>query len=279
MSTNNKVEVFKKAIGHDGKEQELAIHIYLPKDWKPTDKRPAVLFWHGGGFTGGGPEQFFAQAEYFAGRGMVAASAAYRLNMGGPTGVKDGRSAVRWFKKHAGELGFDPAKLVVGGGSAGGHIAFAVATNVGLDDKADDLSIPLTVVALLGFNPGLGRHSDLTAKPSNPGSPARAFFECSEPIAKLRKGAPPAIMFYGTEDSLMEGGKAFCEKSIALGTLNELWTAEGMDHAFFNSAPWKQLTLQKADEFLVSLGLLGGKPTIEIPPGTTVKLEKALPAT
>jgi acetyl esterase/lipase len=205
---------------------------------------------------------------------MVAASAAYRLNMGAETGAEDGRSAVRWFKKRAGELGFDPGKLVVGGGSAGGYIACAVATDFGPDEKADDLSVPLTPAGIVGFNPAVGR--GLTTRRARPDGTTRPAVDLGGPFAKLRKGAPPAIMFYGTRDRLLEGGRAFCEKSISLGSRNELWTAEGEGHAFFNSAPWKQLTMQKADEFLVSLGLLEGKPTIEIPAGTTAKLEKAL---
>src|SRR6266496_2941886 len=58
---------------------ELKIHLYFPKDWKPADRRPAILFFFGGGFVGGTPAQFTTKAQYFASRGLVAASAEYRV--------------------------------------------------------------------------------------------------------------------------------------------------------------------------------------------------------
>jgi hypothetical protein len=72
---NNKtVTVFKTT-----PQGDLKMNLYFPKDWKSTDRRPAIVFFFGGGFVAGSPVQFTTKAEYLAGRGMVAASAEYRI--------------------------------------------------------------------------------------------------------------------------------------------------------------------------------------------------------
>src|SRR4051794_25900450 len=58
---------------------DLKLHFYLPADWKASDKRPVVVFFFGGGWKNGSYNQFTPQAEYFASRGLVAASADYRI--------------------------------------------------------------------------------------------------------------------------------------------------------------------------------------------------------
>src|SRR6266571_897291 len=71
---NKSVAVFKTT-----PEGELKINLYFPEGWKPGDRRAGIVFFFGGGFVGGTPTQFTSKAEYMAGRGMVAASAEYRV--------------------------------------------------------------------------------------------------------------------------------------------------------------------------------------------------------
>jgi len=58
---------------------ELAMYVHFPKDWTANDKRPAIVFFFGGGWRTGKVEQFVPQAEYLASRGMVTARADYRV--------------------------------------------------------------------------------------------------------------------------------------------------------------------------------------------------------
>jgi len=57
------------------------------------------------------------------------------------------------------------------------------------------------------------------------------------------------------------------KKATALGIRAEMWTAAEMPHGFFNKEPWIQVTAKQMDEFLISLGYLGGEPSIKLPEG------------
>jgi len=104
----------------------LNLHIFNPKVHQETDSRAAIVFFHGGGWSSGTPRQFYRQSKYLADRGMVAISAEYRLaqkhHSTPKESVKDGKSAMRWIRAHAKELGINPNMIAAGGGSAGGQI-------------------------------------------------------------------------------------------------------------------------------------------------------------
>ena len=106
---------------------ELKIDIFEPKQKDPAKQYPAIVFFFGGGWTGGSPSQFFNHCQYLATRGTIAMSADYRVQGRQKTTpaecVKDGKSAVRWVRANAVRLGIDPTRIAAGGGSAGGHVA------------------------------------------------------------------------------------------------------------------------------------------------------------
>src|SRR4051812_15743596 len=58
---------------------DLKIHLFFPPDWRAADRRPAIVFFFGGSCATGSPAQFASTAEYFATRGLVSASAEYRI--------------------------------------------------------------------------------------------------------------------------------------------------------------------------------------------------------
>lgn len=249
--------VYKRASRSD-----LAIHLHFPPDWRPEDHRPAIVFFFGGGWTTGNVRQFEEQAAHLARRGLVAARADYRVrlrhNVTPDKCVEDAKSAVRWLRQHAAELGIDPDKIVAAGGSAGGHIAACASLSKGLDEEGEDLAISSKPNALVLFNPVLSfvdlpRLMVLIASDE-------ALGETMSPILHLSKETPPTLLLYGTDDPLHAQGKAFLERANEVGVRCEMFTAEGMPHGFFNRPPWKDTTLQRVDEFLVSLGYLSPLP-------------------
>ena len=95
----------------------------------PESPVPGIVFFFGGGWISGTPEQFFPHCRYLSERGMVAASAEYRIRDSHGTDpaacVRDGKSALTWLFAHAEEFGIDADQLLAGGGSAGGQVAAA----------------------------------------------------------------------------------------------------------------------------------------------------------
>ena len=120
---------------------KLQLHIFEPAAGAKTN-RPAIVFFFGGGWTGGSPAQFEQHCRYLADRGMVAITADYRVgsrHQVKPTAcVADAKSAMRWVRKNAARLGIDPQRVAAGGGSAGGHLAAAVATLPDFDEPGED---------------------------------------------------------------------------------------------------------------------------------------------
>jgi len=253
--------VFKKT-----PQGELKMYVQFPKDWTSGDKRPAVVFFFGGAWRMGSAAQFIPQADYFAGRGLVTARADYRIRSKHRTTpdkcVEDAKSALRWVRKNAAALGIDPDRIVGSGGSAGGHIAACAALIDGFEGKEEDPAVSSRPNLLVLFNPVF----DLTAI-KIPDMDGKDVARAISPILFVKKSAPPAILFYGTQDKFLAQGEAFLAKSKPLGNRVELFAAKGQPHGFFNRPPWTQATLQKADEFLLSLGYLKGEPTVRVPAG------------
>lgn len=117
--------------------------------YEPTGRaRPsgALLWFHGGGTIFGGPEGDHELCSRFArDLGVLVVSARYRLapEHPFPAGFDDCFAALRWLCDHAAELGVDPTRVAVGGGSAGGGLAAAVA------QKAHDQRLPPAFQLLL----------------------------------------------------------------------------------------------------------------------------------
>ncbi len=250
---------------------ELKLHVFSPKgEVQAAVLRPCIVFFFGGGWKSGSFLQFVPHAEYLASRGMVAISADYRiLNVHHTTpdkAVEDAKSAIRWVRGHATDLGIDPGKVIAGGGSAGGHLAACTALVTAYDAEADDKKISAKPDALVLFNPALNI-ATLFKKGGGAGvSPLTAeVAEAITPNSFINKSTPPAILFFGTADKLKAGGDEYIQKARALGLRAEMWTAADMPHGFFNREPWLQVTVRKMDEFLASLGYLGGSPTIKLP--------------
>lgn len=245
-------------------DRELKLHVHYPPDWKPGDKRPAIVFFFGGGWRSGSVAAFEFQAEYLATRGMVAARADYRIkSKDGVTPdkcVEDARSAVRWMRKNAKLLGIDPKKLITSGGSAGGHLAACAMIPKSVEAKDDDLSISTVPQAMVLFNPVLSfEHEEMMTRFGVTKEMAAKI----SPVKYLTKKSPPALILFGTDDRLIAHGHAYWKEAESLGVRAEKYTAEGQGHGFFNRSPWRERTLIAADRFLASLGYLKGEPTVE----------------
>lgn len=239
---------------------KLTLHIFNPPKHDPDDKKPAIVFFFGGGWVSGSPRQFYPQCAHLASRGMVAISADYRTknkhNTSPVESTLDAKSAMRYVRAHAEELGIDPSRIAAGGGSAGAHLAAMAALNTDLNDPEDDLSVSCRPDVLVLFNPPLD------------GSPETFCYkrfgdawESLSPIHNVRPSPPPTIILQGTKDKLISVEEA--EKFTALmqeaGGTCILRLYEDQPHGFFNKLKYEE-TLEEADKFLTSLGYLPEQP-------------------
>lgn len=261
------VETYKEVNG-----TKLSVWIFHPDgNAAPGAKRPAIVFFFGGGWTGGSPAQFERQSRHLASRGMVAIVADYRVatrhQVKAANCVADAKSCVRWLRRNADRLGIDPARLAAGGGSAGGHLAAATATLPGLDEPGEDTSVSAVPDALVLFNPALVL-APLDGVESK-GFEARTTadrFGCEpreiSPIHHVRSGLPPTLILHGRADSTVPFGsaEAFTAAMKKAGNRCELVGYEGQPHGWFNSVGY-EATLAEADRFLVSLGYLPPAPS------------------
>jgi len=254
-----------------GKPRKM--EIFFPPNHEPAKtKVPGMILFHGGGWSGGSLDQFRTACAYFASRGLVCATAEYQMLGKGaaklPEGeskkrvcVTDAKSAIRWFKQNAGELGIDPARIITGGGSAGGHISALATMNPGLNDPADPKDIDTSVVAYLWFNPAFA--------PDDHKDPEIDI------LHHQQAALPPAIVFFGDQDEWKKGWDAAHAGWNKLGAKDlDLRIAQGQKHSFFNKDPWRTVTLIEADKFLAKHGLLTGAPTLQAP----ATGEKLIPA-
>lgn len=264
-----KAETYKK-VG----DVSLNLYVFAPEGHKASDNRAAIVFFFGGGWTSGTPQQFMTQCQHLASRGMVAIAADYRVGsrhqVKAAQCVTDAKSAIRWVRAHAEKLGVDPQRIAAGGGSAGGHLAAATGVVPGFDEASEDKAISSRPNALVLFNPAL------TLAPVDGDDLGREGLRLdaarlgAEPIAlspthHVAANAPPTIMFHGKADSTVPYAtvEIFAKKMKAAGNRCELVGYEGQQHGFFNfgrnnNQPYRD-TLDRTDQFLTSLGYLDAK--------------------
>jgi acetyl esterase/lipase len=257
------------------------MHVFLPDGFDASDRRPAVVFFFGGGWNGGNPGQFYPFSEYLTERGMVAMAAEYRTKTSHGTDpfacVADAKAAMRWARQNAAKWGIDPQRLAAGGGSAGGHLAATTAFLPGLNEDGAKLSDSCVPDALILYNPvidngptgyGYDRIGD-------------RFPEFS-PLHNIGPQVPPpTITFLGTNDSLipLETMRTFADAIRREGGRCDVHIYENAPHGFFNKREWGNLryfeVVRATDRFLGSLGWLEGDPTMALPEvGRTVEPPK-----
>ena len=261
-------QVTYKVVG----ETDLKLHIFTPADHKQSDKRAAIVFFFGGGWNSGSPSQFYPHCEYLASRGMVCMSAEYRVKSRNNTSprecVMDGKSAVRWIRLNANELGIDPDRIAAGGGSAGGQVAAAAGTTNGFEEENEDLAVSSHPNALVLFNPVYDNGPDGYGH-----SRVKDYWEEISPIHNIDEKTPPTIVFLGTNDKHIpvETAERYKVLMESNGVRSDLHLYRDQPHGFFNFNKTENYskTVIEMDRFLASLNYLEGEPGLPTDAGST----------
>lgn len=244
---------------------KLSLYLFKPEDHEAQDQRPAIVFFHGGGWKGGSPSAFIPQCEHLAGRGMVAITVEYRVSSRHDVTpadcVEDAKTAMRWVRANANKLGINPNRIASGGGSAGGHLAACTAL-IADYNATDDPKISAAPNAMVLFNPALALapHEGLSdianAHLAARSKGSKVSPKKISPLSHVKKKQAPCLILFGTDDRLLEGAEVFEHYSQEAGNTCELVTYEGAGHGFFNSGKFRELTMKEMDQFLVDLGWL-----------------------
>ncbi len=233
-----------------GSENAPPVHVRLYQPTPPAEPTAGLLWLHGGGYVSGSVAGEEIRARALAAElGCVMVSVEYRLapETPFPGPLEDCYAALRWLHANAEALGIDAGRLAVGGGSAGGGLAAALAllardrgevplifqalTAPMLDDRTVTLDPPHPYTgefiwthlsnrfgwtALLGQEPGSADISPYAAA-------ARA-----ENLANL----PPAFIAVGALDLFLEEDVAYAQRLIRAGVPTELHVYPGVYHGF-----------------------------------------------
>lgn len=257
--------VYKEPGGH-----ELATWVFKPSGDPPVKPRAAILFFFSSAWDSGLVSQFAPHCLHFAQRGMVAMTVEYRtasLHGAGPLqAMTDARSAVRWVRRNAAELGIDPTRIVGAGGSAGAHaiLTAAMLREKEYDDPADPSDQSCVPDALVLFDPVVDLSDQRRGGKFGPSRfPSPQAARQASPLRRVRGKLPPMLLMHGTADRLIpfDSTRAFARKMRRWFRRNDcrLVPFEGCGHSFFNFNVDPRLfeaTLNQADQFLVEKGFI-----------------------
>jgi len=218
---------------------ETRVDIYQPPG--PMGNRPGVLVIHGGGWTQG--ERAGVLDSYvrrYVEKGFVVANIGYRLAKAAPApaAVEDAIHAANWFVENAKVYGVDPKRIVVTGGSAGGHLALMV----GMVNKGAGLGKPVRVRAVVNFF-GITDVGDQLQGPNQrdyavewlPAQPGRLeLARRVSPITYVRRDLPPILTIHGDADDTVphEHGVRLTKALTQAGAPAELISVPGGRHGF-----------------------------------------------
>ena len=264
-------EVYKSVDG-----VELSIFRYEPPNHKASDRVPAIVFFFGGGWSGGTPQQFEHQCRYLASRGLVTMTADYRVSSRHQTKalqcVLDAKSAIRWVRKHATRLGVDPNRIIASGGSAGGHIAACTGLIEGIEELTEDLTVSSKPNAMILFNPVLALDSVPGRPPLDPDKLARRAGRLGiaprnlSPLHHIKPSTPPTLILHGLADRTVPYWTAEAFQTL-MGDRCRLAGYPDQPHGFFNYGRsgnrFFRQTMTETDRFLVSLGYLKGPVSVD----------------
>jgi acetyl esterase len=231
-----------------GPNGEVPIRIYTPAGDVPF---PALVFYHGGGWVVGSVPLSDHTCRAFANAaGCVVVSVEYRLapEHPFPAPLEDCYAATKWTVEHAREIGVDPERVAVGGISAGGNLAAAVAI-AARDRGGPPIAFQLLVVPVTDSRLGQASHQENGAGYGLTIEGMRWYWDLYTPneadrtnplaaplLADDLSGLPPAMVLTAEYDPLRDEGEEYAARLREAGVPVESKRYAGMTHGFLSSA-------------------------------------------
>lgn len=243
-------------------DREQKLDLFVPE--KATAPRPGLLLVHGGGWHSGDRSLLAPLAQALAARGYVTATASYRLSdeASFPAPVEDLLAALSWLRSNADDLGLDPARLAIGGSSAGGQLASLAGLWAG-DPTHDPAGAPVAAIAnidgLWDFTTPLALQFE--NDPARPVTSASRFlggrfekipdtWRRASPINYLEAGSPSLLAISGENPRFTAGIDTVEAQARILSMPFRRHHYAGAPHSFWLFQPWFDPLVQQLDEFL-----------------------------
>ena len=204
------------------------LDVYAPAGAKDL---PCVVWFHGGGLTGGNKNGSKVSGRVLAAEGVILVAVNYRLSPQAkyPAYVEDAAAAVAWTKQHAAEYGADPKRVYVAGHSAGGYLA----AMVGADERWLK-PYALTLADLAGVVPLSGQMAThYTIREERGLSKTSIIIDDAAPLNHAGKDTPPWLVLYAEKDMTLRGdeNRYFAAALVAAGHKQvEIHEMKGYDH-------------------------------------------------
>jgi len=218
--------------------QSLQLDLYLPQTSSNT---PPLMVWiHGGGWKNGDKANINPAILRLSADGYAVASINYRLKdlTIHPKNIHDCKGAVRWLRAHAGEYGYDPERLAVGGSSAGGHLALLLGLSSGFDElegtvggNTNQSSAVSAIVDLYGPS-----ELEVFAQNNARFNETHDFYETqlkhASPLTYLTKDDPPVLIFHGDKDKTvpLAQSQLVDKRYQEMGLESHLYIQKGAGH-------------------------------------------------
>lgn len=241
----------------DGPHGPIPVRVYRPA--AGGGDHPGLLWMHGGAFIFGDLDQnesHMVSAELSARANAVVVAVDYRLAVGGvthPVPLDDVVAAWSWLVASASQLDIDPARISIGGASAGGNLAAAASMRVrnegGIVPRSMLLAYPLVhfpipalppelvvemqaLPPMLHFDQAFNEHIMLTHLGRLTDFPAGVA-----PGNFALEGMPPAFIAPDEYDELRPSGELFARQLQSVGIEVQVELAEGMVHGHLDRNP------------------------------------------
>jgi acetyl esterase len=205
--------------------------------YRPSDESvlPAHVALHGGGWWQGSIDDLICDAicrQRCVEAHVVVIAVGYRLapEYPFPTGLNDAYTALSWLAEHAAELHVDADNVSVGGSSAGGNLAAALAVKA-RDSGGPPVAFQLLEVPALDLTLATSRHTAATVEAQDMADeldvavdryladPRQAAHPLASPLlAEDLCGLPPAVIFTAEYDPLRADGERYASRLNSAGT-------------------------------------------------------------
>lgn len=256
------IEEFKDIEYKNVNGKSLQIDLYKPGNL--TEPAPLLVFVHGGGWKGGKRSDYLVYLVDYAKKGYITATVSYRLKKDSiyPAGVQDVSDAMHWIFCNARKYGYDPDRVAMIGGSAGGHLVLMTTYNMKephiqldsacLNQPRHKIKAVVDIYGPVDMTTPYAQTQELVTGFMGHSFAERPdlYWEAS-PAKYLHKDLPPTLIFQGTSDNLLPQSQSDTLKARLdrLGVTNEYYKLPLWPHAMDMAQRPNEYMQKKMDAF------------------------------